>query len=63
MPKKVWPYVFLAPFLIAYLTFNMFPLLYILYISLTSWNGFGAMTFVGIHDSQSDCVADTCLDS
>ena len=36
MPKKVWPYVFLAPFLIAYLTFNLFPLLYSLYITLSS---------------------------
>lgn len=36
MPKKVWPYVFLAPFLIAYLTFNLFPLLYSLYINLSS---------------------------
>lgn len=60
MPKKVWPYVFLAPFLIAYLTFNLFPLLYSLYISLTSWNGFGAMTFVGL-DNYRTLLRDTAF--
>jgi cellobiose transport system permease protein len=45
--RKAWPYVFLAPFLILYAAFNMFPILYSFVISFTSWDGIGTKTFIG----------------
>lgn len=53
MRKKYWPYVFLLPFIITYLAFNLFPLLYSFYISLTDWKGFGAMNYVGLFNYRT----------
>ncbi|WP_240050763.1 carbohydrate ABC transporter permease [Metabacillus litoralis] len=44
---KAWPYLFLSPFLLFYLAFNIFPIIYSFYISFTSWDGFSEKTFVG----------------
>jgi ABC-type sugar transport system permease subunit len=46
--KNKWPYVFIAPFFIAYSLFNLFPMLFSFYISMTQWTGFGPMNFVGL---------------
>lgn len=43
-----WPVVFIAPFFIIYGIFNLFPILFSFYISLTKWNGFGPMKFTGL---------------
>lgn len=48
MKKKYWPYLFIAPFFIAYDLFSIFPIAYGFYISLTSWDGFSQMKFVGL---------------
>lgn len=45
---KVWPYVFCAPFVIAYFAFNLFPTFYSFYISLFDWSGIGSKTFIGL---------------
>lgn len=47
--KKIcWPVVFIAPFFIVYGIFNLFPILFSFYISLTNWQGYGPMTCVGL---------------
>jgi ABC-type sugar transport system permease subunit len=46
--KIPWPYIFIAPFFITYGMFNLFPMLFSLYISMTRWTGFGPMRFIGL---------------
>ena len=46
--RKAWPYLFALPFIIAYLFFNLFPIIYSFYMSLHEWNGVGETNFVGI---------------
>jgi ABC-type sugar transport system permease subunit len=43
-----WPYVFIAPFFIIYALFNLFPMLFSFYISMTQWIGYGPMHFMGL---------------
>lgn len=54
MKKKIhkvnWPLIFLLPFFITYLLFNLFPILFSFYISLTKWKGFGPMEFIGLRN-------------
>lgn len=51
--RKYWPVVFIAPFFIIYGIFNLFPLIFSFYISLTKWKGYGPMTFIGIANYRS----------
>ncbi|WP_227522110.1 carbohydrate ABC transporter permease [Bacillus solitudinis] len=44
---KVWPYIFLSPFIICYLAFNIFPIFYSFVISFTRWDGFSEKLYVG----------------
>ena len=44
------PFLFIAPFFIIYFAFNIFPLAFSFIISLTSWNGVGAMNFMGLEN-------------
>lgn len=49
------PYVFLAPYLLLFLVFGLFPLLFSMYLSFHQWNpveGLGAMKFVGLANFQ-----------
>ena len=46
--QKAAPYVFTSPFFISFLVFSAFPLLFSLYLSFHSWNGVGAMKYVGL---------------
>lgn len=44
-----WPYLFSAPFIIAFLSFSVFPILFSFYLSGFNWNGFTPVkTFVGL---------------
>ncbi|MDQ8739383.1 sugar ABC transporter permease [Paenibacillus sp. LHD-38] len=49
--KRRWvPYFFLSPYLLFYLAFGLIPMIFSLYVSLTSWNGIGEKTFVGLEN-------------
>jgi len=41
-----WPYAFLAPYVLCYATFSLFPIIYSFTISLTSWQGIGPKEYV-----------------
>lgn len=45
--KHVWPYIFLLPFFVIYIAFNLYPLINTFFISLHSWDGFTDMSFIG----------------
>ena len=45
-----WPYLFCLPFIAAYLTFSLYPMLYSLQLSFFDWNGIGNKTFVGLQN-------------
>lgn len=42
-----WPYLFALPFVLAFVVFQLYPLLYSFYLSLNDWNGIGDKTFIG----------------
>lgn len=47
--KKRWvPYFFISPYVLFYLVFGLFPIVFSFYVSLTSWDGIGGKTFVGL---------------
>jgi len=48
MKKKLTPYVMLAPYFLFYLIFSLFPIIFSLGFSFTSWDGFGPITFDGL---------------
>jgi multiple sugar transport system permease protein len=51
MPPRWAPYVFLAPFVLLFLIFGMFPLSFSLYLAFQTWeptSGLSAMSFVGL---------------
>lgn len=45
--RTVWPFVFLAPFVICFLVFSLFPILYSFYMSTLDWAGYNEKVFVG----------------
>lgn len=45
-------YLFVAPFVIVFLIFNMYPVLRTLYLSFTDYQGFGDPVFVGLSNYQ-----------
>lgn len=45
--EKIVPYLFIAPFLIFFLTFFLYPALKSMYISFTSYKGYGEARWVG----------------
>lgn len=51
--KICWPVIFILPFFVTYFIFNLFPILFSFYISLTKWKGFGPMEFVGLRNYVS----------
>lgn len=42
------PYLFLAPFFLIFFIFNLFPVLFSLFVSFTSWDGVNKVSFVGL---------------
>ncbi|MGL5152437.1 MAG: carbohydrate ABC transporter permease [Cetobacterium sp.] len=50
--KKLSKYgiIFILPFLIVYLLFNIYPILRTLYLSFTNFRGYGEATFIGIQN-------------
>lgn len=45
-----WPSVFLSPFIIFYCVFSLFPVLYSVGLSMTNWDGFSELKFVGFQN-------------
>lgn len=45
-----WALGFVAAPVIGFLLFTLYPIVFALYASLTSWNGLGPMTFVGLNN-------------
>lgn len=46
--RRRWAYAFVAPFFILYAIFGLYPMLLSVYLSLSEWNGVGAIKFVGL---------------
>jgi len=43
-----WPYLYISPFYILFLIFGLFPVLFSIYLSFTSWQGLGPIEFIGL---------------
>jgi len=48
LTRTKWPYLFISPFFLIYGVFGLFPILFTLYISLTSWSILSPPKFVGL---------------
>jgi ABC-type sugar transport system permease subunit len=47
-----WAYIFIAPFFISFLIFDLFPIGFAVYLSFMKWGGLGAMKPVGVSNYQ-----------
>jgi multiple sugar transport system permease protein len=56
--KDNYGYLFIAPFLIIFLMFHIYPILYSFYLSLTDWDGISAPHFIGI-DNYTRALTDS----
>ena len=56
---KSTPYLFLTPYFLIYCAFGLFPILFSLYISFNSWDGFSQMSFVGLQNYIRLFTSDT----
>lgn len=45
-------YLFISPFFITFAVFGLYPLLWALQLSVSSWSGYGPMEFVGLENYQ-----------
>ena len=43
-----YPLIFVLPFVICFLAFNLFPIVYSFYLSFHDWSGVGTKTFIGL---------------
>lgn len=57
--QKIWPYIFVAPYIIAFGLFNLYPTLYSLFISFFNWNGIAPKQFVGFQNYITLLTKDT----
>lgn len=48
-----WGYCFLMPYIILFVIFSLFPIIFSLILSFTSWNGIGAIEFVGLSNYKT----------
>jgi multiple sugar transport system permease protein/cellobiose transport system permease protein len=55
---RFWPVFFLAPFFICFTAFNLYPVLYSFFISLTDWTGTSQRHFVGLENYIQILVRD-----
>lgn len=46
--NRTWPAVFLAPFCICFVLFNLYPIIYSFYMSTLDWAGYNEMKSVGL---------------
>ncbi|MDR1392879.1 MAG: sugar ABC transporter permease [Bifidobacteriaceae bacterium] len=45
-----WPYLFIAPFLVVFVAFSVYPMLFTLRLSFTRWHGTGLAQWVGLNN-------------
>lgn len=57
------PYLFILPFFILFLIFQLIPTIWTFYISLTKWRGIGTPEFVGLENFQKMLIDDMFWDS
>lgn len=57
--EVLWPMVFLAPFVICFLLFNIYPILYTFFTSFHRWDGFSEKIFVGLSNYKRIIMEDT----
>lgn len=50
--RSSYGYLFIAPFFIVFAIFQLYPILYSLYLSFTDWDGFSAPAFVGLDNYE-----------
>lgn len=58
------PYVFISPFFLLFMFFGIFPMIFSVYVSLTSWDavsGLGGMKFVGLDNYRFLFAEDTAF--
>lgn len=51
--QKVWPYLFISPFFVLYTAFMLIPIVAALYLSFTTWAGFGDPVWVGVKNYRT----------
>lgn len=58
---RKWPYIFMAPFILTYLAFELYPTLYSLVISFTNWTSLNMTSyeFVGLDNYIAIFTSDT----
>lgn len=55
--RSITPYVFISPFYLGFIIFQLLPIAFSFYLSLVTWNGGAAMEFTGL-DNFRTLVAD-----
>lgn len=48
--RKATPYLFISPFFIAFLIFQLLPIVFSLYLSMATWNGMTPIQYVGLEN-------------
>jgi ABC-type sugar transport system permease subunit len=51
--ESATPYLFISPFYVGFIIFQLAPILFSLYLSLASWNGGGTIKFIGLGNFQT----------
>ncbi len=46
--RDAWPYLFISPFYIGFIIFQLLPIIFSLYLSLATWNGGTKIEFAGL---------------
>lgn len=46
--KHVWGYIFITPFFITFIVFNLYPIIYTFQLSLQQWDGFRQAQYIGL---------------
>ncbi len=50
--KNKGPYLLISPFFITFIIFGLFPVVFSVYLALSSWDGIGDMEFVGLRNFE-----------
>lgn len=60
--KNKGPYLLISPFFITFIIFGLFPVVFSVYLALSSWDGIGDMEFVGLRNFEF-LIKDGCFGS